>query len=118
MKSFPWTITGIVFVVTTAVVAARLGLNGPSILTAAIASLATIIGAFFAPASYATPRPDPAEWRSRKEIQLVAAGFVTALLAWIFTTHAGVAAIGGIVAAMMVGAMWPRRAAATDQADA
>ncbi len=48
----------------------------------------------------------------------MAAGFVTALLVWIFDTAAGVAAIGGIVAALMVGAIWPRRAPATGQADA
>ncbi len=48
------TIVGIVFVLTTALVAARLGLSGPSIILAAISSLATIFGAFCAPTSFTT----------------------------------------------------------------
>ena len=118
MEHIPWIIVGIVFVLTTALVAARIGLSGPSITLAAISSIATIFGAFCAPTTFTTPRPSPAEWRSRKEIQLVAAGFVTALLVWIFDTAAGVAAIGGIVAALMVGAVWPRKSPTSGQADA
>lgn len=117
MKNIPWPMVGIVFVLTAVIVAARTGFTGALFLTAALASLATVIGALCAPATFSPPRPDRAEARSRKSIQLTAAGLVTAGIVWLFGTNAGVAAIGGIVAAMMVGAVWPRTAS-PEQVDA
>lgn len=108
---------GIVFVLTAVIVAARTGFTGPLFLAAAVASVATVIGALCAPATFSMPRPDRAEALTRKSIQLVAAGGVTAATVWIFDTNPGVAAIGGIVAAMMVGAVWPRTAS-PEQVDA
>ena len=117
MKNIPWPMVGIVFVLTAVIVAAGTGFTGPELLVAAIASLAMVIGALCAPATFSAPRPDPVEARSRKAIQLIAAGVVMVALAWPFSVTPGVAAIGGIVAAMMVGAIWPRTSS-PEQVDA
>lgn len=117
MKNIPWPIVGGVVVLTTVIVAARTGFTGPAFLVAAIASFATVVGALCAPTTFSPPRPDRAEARSRKSIQLTAAGVVTAGIVSFFATNPGVAAIGGIVAAMMVGAVWPRTAS-PEQVDA
>ncbi len=110
MRPIPWTVLGVVFALTTVLlfVDLRAGLDSAALLTAAIAALATCVGALCATASYAQGTSD-AEHRRRKERQLVLAGVAAVLAAWFFVDTPGVAAIIGIAVAMGVGAVWPRQ---------
>lgn len=119
MHRIPWSVTLAVFVLTSAVIA--LGESGPwwqRLLVGVIAALATVVGAMCAPAHFGRDDVGAAELRRRKQWQLVIAGATTAVLGRSFLDSPGVAAIFGIVAAMFVGALWPRENVARDTTDA
>lgn len=110
MKKIPWGSVLIAVVVTAAIVFA-FSPAGPlwsRLLLGVMAALSTCIGALVAPASYGAQRLPERELVSRKTWQVIAAGAVTALLVAVGLFDAGVAAIFGVAAALMVGAVMPR----------
>lgn len=111
LQHTPWAFVAAILVATTALVALTTWEGWPSLLVAAVAALATCVGAMAAPATFTAPPPPAGEWRRRKSWQLAIAGLVTVATGIFLQETVGVAAIFGIVGAMLYGAVAPRAAA-------